>query len=134
MREGLADQIQREIRFSFSRSSGPGGQNVNVRDTKVEAEFDVIASSSLDEPERERLQLKLDLLQGRLLRVTASNHRTQEANRRSATQKLIERVATALKPDPPKRRKTKPSRAARERRLNDKRKRAALKASRQVTD
>ena len=121
-----------ELEFKFSRSGGPGGQNVNTRDTKVEVVFDVGGSGALEPWQRERAIRNLG---GRLdsdgrLHVVASDARTQAANRQAALKRLQAALADALRPDPAPRRPTRPSRAAKERRLSAKRARGRLKSLR----
>lgn len=121
-----------ELTFKFSRSGGPGGQNVNTRDTRVEVIFDVLGSPSLGPRQRERalsrLGSRLDA-EGRL-RVVASDERSQAQNRELAVGRLIGLLSEALRPDPPPRRATRPSRGAVEHRLADKRARGQLKRTR----
>jgi ribosome-associated protein len=112
-----------ELRFRFSRSGGPGGQNVNTRDTRVELVFDVASSSALGPRQRarvlQRLGSRLDS-EGRL-RVVAADERSQARNRELALERLSSILAEALRPDPPVRRATRPSRGADEARLAAKR-------------
>jgi ribosome-associated protein len=125
-----------ELNFRFSRSSGPGGQNVNKRETQVELVFDVANSPSLSPPQRERVMQKLASRidsQG-LLHVVASEQRTQGRNRDIAVERFCELVREALKPDPPKRRPSRPGPAARERRLREKRARGDQKRQRTRRD
>lgn len=121
-----------ELAVRFSRSGGPGGQNVNKRDTRVEVIFDVTGSPSLPPHLRRRalarLRGKLDAA-GRL-RIVSSTERSQARNRERAVETLREVLAAALKPPPPPRRATKPSKAAKERRLAGKRRRAMVKRQR----
>jgi ribosome-associated protein len=126
---------EEELTYRFSRSGGPGGQNVNTRDTKVEVIFDVGQSPSLGPAERARA---LDNLEGRLdaegkLHVIASDARTQGQNRELATARLKAILAEALRPPPEPRRPTKPSRAAIDRRIARKRARGRLKRQRSTT-
>ena len=121
-----------EIELRFSRASGPGGQNVNKRETRVEASFDVAGSALLGPRQRARL---LEALGSRLdsdgrLRVVSSEHRTQAANREAAFERLGALLAEGLRPPPPPRRKTKPSRRATERRISEKRQRGQRKRER----
>src|SRR5437763_7202012 len=121
-----------ELDLRFSRSGGPGGQNVNPRSTRVEVVFDVAGSPSLGPRQRARL---LSKLAGRLdaagtLRVVASEERSQAQNRELALGRLRDLLAEALRPDPPARRPTKPSQGATERRLADKRARSRIKRER----
>lgn len=122
----------RELRFRFSRSGGPGGQNVNRRETRVELLFDVAGSPSLGPRQRarvmERLRHRLDD-SGRL-RIVASQARTQAANREIATDRLRKLLADALRSEPPARRPTRPSARATERRLHSKRRRSRTKRER----
>lgn len=125
-----------EIRFRFARSGGPGGQNVNKRETQVELLFDVAASPSLGPRQRERVLRKLASRidgDGRL-RLVATEERTQGRNREIAIERLRELLAEALKPDPPKRRRSRPSKAAVERRLEEKRARSKTKRQRSWRD
>jgi ribosome-associated protein len=122
-----------ELNERFSRSSGPGGQSVNTADTRVELSFDVGRSPSLPEPARERA---LDRLGSRLsdgvLTVTASEQRSQLMNRQAARARLAELLREALAPPPRPRVPTKPSRAARERRMREKSRRAETKRNRRL--
>jgi ribosome-associated protein len=120
-----------ELVERFSRSSGPGGQGVNTSDSRVELSFDVASSRALTERQRERA---LDALAGRLVRgvltVVATEHRAQLLNRQAARARLGHYLTEALAPPSPPRRSTKPSRAARQRRLDVKKQRGQIKAGR----
>ncbi|MBV9143302.1 MAG: aminoacyl-tRNA hydrolase [Pseudonocardiales bacterium] len=117
-----------ELRWRFSRASGPGGQGVNTTDSRVELIFDVAASAAFTPAQRARI---VERLGGRLIdgvfTVVAAEHRSQLRNREVARVRLAAILRQALLPDPPTRRPTHPSRAARERRLADKRRRGAVK-------
>jgi ribosome-associated protein len=117
-----------ELGWRFSRAGGPGGQGVNTTDSRVELIFDVAASAAFSPAQRARV---LERLSGRLvdgvLTVVAAEHRSQLRNREAARVRLAAMLRQALVPDPPKRRPTHPSQAARERRLADKRRRSAVK-------
>lgn len=117
-----------ELRWRFSRSSGPGGQHVNTTDTRVELMWDLANSTALRPAQRERA---LERLAGRLvdgtITVTASQYRSQLRNREAAAQRLGELVRAAMAPPPAERRPTKPSRRKRQRRLDDKKRRGELK-------
>jgi ribosome-associated protein len=119
---------ERELRWRFSRSSGPGGQGVNTTDSRVELSVDLARSPSVPEPARERL---LRQLAGRLtdgvLTVVAAEHRSQLRNRDATRDRLVAVLTRALAPDPPSRRPTRPTAAARRRRLEDKARRSRLK-------
>jgi ribosome-associated protein len=123
-----------ELVERFSRSSGPGGQSVNTTDSRVELSWDVASSVALSESQRARL---LSRLAGRLvdgvLTVAASEHRAQLRNRVAARERLAALIAGALEPEPV-RRATRPSRAAKQKRLDAKRHRGSLKASRRNRD
>jgi len=120
-----------ELEFSYILASGPGGQNVNKVATAVQLRFPVRASASLPEPVKARLvqQLGRRLTREGELVITARRFRSQERNREDAIERLVEMVRHAAQP-PRKRRKTAPSRAARERRMADKRKRGERKRER----
>jgi len=117
-----------ELRWRFSRSSGPGGQSVNTADSRVELSLDVATTTALGPVQRARA---LDRLSGRLvdgvLTIVASEHRSQLRNREAARERLAETLAAAAAAPPPRRRPTRPSRAAVERRLDQKRRRGAAK-------
>jgi ribosome-associated protein len=121
-----------ELSERFSRSSGPGGQSVNTTDSRVELSVDLAGSPSMPAYLQERVleRLASRLVSG-VLTVSASEHRTQHANRRAARDRLVELLREAAAPPPPKRRPTKPSRRARERRLTDKKRRGDTKRGRQ---
>jgi ribosome-associated protein len=124
-----------ELRWRFSRSSGPGGQGVNTADSRVELLFDVATSTAFTDDQRARLLRRLShrLVDG-VLTVVASEHRSQLRNREAARGRLAATLRDALAPDPPVRRPTRPSRAARERRMRDKQRRAQTKHLRRATD
>jgi ribosome-associated protein len=123
-----------ELLERFSRSSGPGGQSVNTTDSRVELIWDVAASGALSESQRARLLARLSgRLSNGVLTVTASEHRAQLRNRVAARERLAALVAAALVPQQV-RRPTRPSQAARQRRLDAKRRRGALKASRRMRE
>lgn len=126
---------ERELGWRFSRSGGPGGQGVNTTDSRVELIFDVTASTTLTEQQRARVLQRLSnrLVDG-VLTVVASEYRSQLRNRDAARARLAAMLRAALAPDPPTRRPTRPSRAARERRLADKRRRMVIKRLRRTTD
>ena len=122
-----------ELRWRFSRSSGPGGQSVNTTDSRVELLFDVARSPTLPAVWRRRaLQRLSDRLVDGVLQVTAQEERSQHLNRRAAERRLAEILREATKPPPRPRRPTKPSRGSVERRLSQKKRRAATKRGRRV--
>jgi len=122
---------ERELSERFSRSSGPGGQGVNTADSRVELSFDVARSPSLPETTRARMVTRLEgrLVDG-VVTVAASEHRAQLANRRAARERLTALLTEAAAPPPRKRRPTRPSRAANQRRLDEKKRRGETKQSR----
>jgi len=122
---------ERELSERFSRSSGPGGQGVNTADSRVELSFDIAGSPSLPETTRARMLARLEgrLVEG-VITVAASEHRAQLANRRAARDRLATLLTEAAAPPPRKRRPTKPSRAAIQRRLDAKKRRGHTKRSR----
>ena len=117
-----------DVALSFVRSSGPGGQNVNKVASAVQLRFDLQRSTALA-PE---VKARLRALSGRRLTsegailIIARNHRTQESNRREAEARLTDLIKRALIPPKP-RKATKPTRAARERRLEQKTQRRRTK-------
>jgi ribosome-associated protein len=123
-----------ELVERFNRSSGPGGQSVNTADTRVELRFDVGLSTALSEQQRARLLAQLGgRLSGGVLTISASEHRAQLQNRIAARTRLAHLVATALTPQRA-RHPTRPSKAAKQARLDAKKRRSRLKASRRVSD
>jgi ribosome-associated protein len=114
-----------ELDVRFSTSGGPGGQHANKAATRVEVRFDVAGSPSLTDHQRERLVERL----GPTVRVVVDEHRSQSRNRTVALERLGERLAAALRTEPP-RRPTRPGRGAKERRLQAKRQRGETKAGR----
>jgi len=115
----------KEIELRASRSSGPGGQHANVTASRVEAVFDVRASEALDDSQRARLLERL----GPVLTAVAQDSRGQARNRELALERLAEKIAAGLVV-PRSRRPTRPSRAARRRRLEGKRQVAERKRAR----
>ena len=124
-----------ELSWRFSRSSGPGGQGVNTTDSRAELSVDVTRTTALPDELRVRA---LARLAGRLvdgvLTVAASEHRSQLQNREAAEQRLAQLLREAAAPPPAPRRPTRPTRGSKERRLQTKRQRSDLKASRRRRD
>ncbi|MFL6125683.1 alternative ribosome rescue aminoacyl-tRNA hydrolase ArfB [Actinophytocola sp.] len=120
-----------ELSERFSRSSGSGGQGVNTTDSRVELSWDVASSPSIPEWLRERLLARLaSRLAGGVLTVAVSTQRAQLANRAEARERMAALLRAAAAPRPPKRRPTKPSRGAKERRLAEKKRRGRTKQGR----
>ena len=124
-----------ELLFKASRSGGPGGQHVNTSSTRIEVLWNPGTSVALDAAARERV---VDKLSSRIdgegnIRVVASDNRSQRQNRIAAEERLAELIRNALI-IPKKRKKTKPSKAAKAKRLDEKKRRAQTKALRRDRD
>jgi ribosome-associated protein len=120
-----------ELVERFSRSSGPGGQSVNTTDSRVELRFDVAGSSALSDLQSARaLDALAERLNDGVISIVASEHRSQTQNRVAARARLVNYLHEALQPPSPGRRPTRPSRAARQRRLDLKKQRAVIKSGR----
>ncbi|HEV3160380.1 MAG TPA: alternative ribosome rescue aminoacyl-tRNA hydrolase ArfB [Xanthobacteraceae bacterium] len=119
---------EREIEESFVRASGPGGQNVNKLATAVQLRFDVRGSPSLPAEVRARLEKLAGARMTRegVLVIAAQRHRTQARNRQDALERLVDLVRRAAI-EPRARRPTRPTAAARERRIEVKKRRAGIK-------
>ncbi len=122
--EALRDCVE----FQFDRSAGPGGQNVNKVATRATLWFDVAACPALTDAQKGRVNRRLSTRIGKdgRLRVVAQRARTQSANRTAAEEKLVELIRDALHVARP-RRPTQPSRASRQRRVDEKRRRSETK-------
>jgi ribosome-associated protein len=117
-----AEFIRNEVAFRFSRSSGPGGQHANKTETRVEALFDVEASQGLTDAERRRVLTRL----GPVVRAIAQDERSQLRNKELATERILEQLRAATRVQR-KRQATKPTKASRERRLEEKRQQSQTK-------
>lgn len=123
-----------ELSERFSRSSGHGGQSVNTTDSRAELSFDVQQSPSLPDWARRRALARLSgRLAGGVLTVASSGERSQLMNREDARARLAAIMREALAPPKPPRVPTKPGRGARERRMDDKRRRSQTKRNRRYT-
>jgi len=111
-----------EIELRFSRSSGPGGQHAQKSETRVEATFDVEASTALTDTQKARVRRRA----GPVLRAVAQDERSQARNRELAVERLVASLRDALRVER-RRRPTKPTAASRERRLEQKRRRSETK-------
>jgi ribosome-associated protein len=119
----------REVTLRASRSSGPGGQHANVTASRVEASFDVAASSVLSDAQKERVMARC----GPVVRAVAQDDRSQARNRELALERLRARLQRALAV-PRARRPTKPTAASKTRRLEAKRRRSERKRARRRPD
>jgi ribosome-associated protein len=113
---------RREIELRFSRSSGPGGQHAQTSETRVEAVFEVEGSEALTDRQKARVLARA----GPVLRAVAQDERSQRRNRELAVERLVEALREALRVERP-RRPTRPTAAAQERRLEEKRRRGQTK-------
>jgi ribosome-associated protein len=120
-----------EVSFATSRSGGPGGQNVNKLETRVTVRFDLAGSTVLSEEQKARLRERLAtrITRDGVLQVTSQRHRSQGANRDAAVERFAELLRESLREEPP-RKKTRPSRAAKARRLDAKRRQSQRKRER----
>jgi ribosome-associated protein len=118
-----------DVRFRTSRSSGPGGQHAQKSETRVEAVFDVESSEALTEAQKRRVLAKA----GPVLRAIAQDERSQSRNRELALERVVEQLRAALRVER-KRVATRPTAAARERRLEQKRRRSETKRLRKRLD
>jgi ribosome-associated protein len=114
-----------EVRVRVSRSSGPGGQHANTAETRVEAFFDVDASSALTERQKQRVRTRV----GPVVRAVAQDERSQARNRDLAVERLVAKLRDALRVER-RRVATRPTKASVERRLEAKRRRSAVKRNR----
>jgi ribosome-associated protein len=117
------------VELQASRSSGPGGQHAQKSETRIVAVFDVEASNALSDAQKRRVIARA----GPVLRAVAQDERSQARNRELAVERLVAALREALRV-PRKRKPTKPTAAARERRLDQKRRRGAVKRLRRPPD
>ncbi len=119
---------ENELVFKTSRSSGPGGQNVNKVNTRVTLLFDIYRSEGLSDTQKQRILARLKSRTDRngVIRIVSQKHRTQSANRRATIERLGRLLADALKTKPV-RKKTLAPYSAKQKRLQDKKKRSLLK-------
>src|SRR3954447_9912601 len=122
---------EEELSFATSRSGGPGGQNVDKLETRVTLRFDLAGSPSLSEEQKARLRERLAtrITRDGVLQVSSQKHRSQGANRDAAVERFAELLRENLREEPP-RKKTRPSRAAKARRLEEKRRQSQRKRER----
>ncbi len=126
---------EKEITFIASRSSGPGGQHVNKVSSRVTLQFNVLLSPSLSEEQKQRILFKLKTRINRdgVLQVSSQKNRSQFVNKEAVKERFIELIKQALSRKPI-RKKTKPSNAVKQRRLDQKRKHSLLKKMRSKKD
>lgn len=124
-----------ELRWRFSKSSGPGGQGVNTTDSRVQVTLDLIGSPSIPESLKARAVRRLGArLHEGCLTVTATESRSQWQNRRAARIRLTDLLRAAMASPPRQRRPTRPTRGSVERRISDKKSRGQVKRLRQTRD
>ncbi len=121
--------------FKYSRSGGPGGQNVNKVNTRVTVFFDVVGASGFSDSQKRRIlkQLATRANKNGVVRVVSQRYRTQRANREAAVERLGELLGEALKKKAV-RKKTKVPEYARQKRLEEKKRRSLLKRQRAAKD
>lgn len=131
---GLPDGLvipERELIERYSHASGPGGQGVNTADSRVQLSFDLAASETFDEAQRNRLLRTLrPRLAGTVITVVVADSRSQRLNRVMARERLAVLLGEALAPPPVPRRATRPTRGSIDRRLATKRHRSETKRGR----
>jgi ribosome-associated protein len=122
-----------ELQYRATRAGGPGGQHVNTSSTRIELLWDLPNSRAVSDEERERIREKLAprLDSEGMVRIVASDRRSQQQNRQAADERLASLVRRALHV-PKRRRPTKPPRAAKERRLSDKKRLSEKKRERRA--
>ena len=120
-----------ELQYTASRSSGPGGQHVNKTDSRIQLRWNVPTTSALSDFLKRRVMIVLAsrLTEDGDILLASDSNRSQRRNRDEVTQRLAALVREALVPPKP-RRKTKPTRASRQRRLDEKKKRSDVKRQR----
>jgi ribosome-associated protein len=120
-----------EISFKATRSSGPGGQNVNKLSTRIELFFDIGNSESLTEHQKRKITARLGRRVSKegVLRIVSQEQRTQSANRQTAVERFQQLLVSALTETKP-RKATRVSAAAKRRRIEQKRRRSSLKKAR----
>ena len=125
----------KELRWRFSRSSGPGGQSVNTADSRVQLSLDLTTTTALGPTQRARALRRLaDRLVDGVLTIAAQEERSQLRNREIALERLAAVLAEAIAPPPRKRRPTRPSKGAVEKRIAAKKRRGRTKKLRRVDD
>jgi ribosome-associated protein len=131
-RNALREEIRAKAELSYSRSGGPGGQNVNKRDTKVTVRLAVYELESPGSEGLDRIRRRLSTrisVEGFLV-IQAEGERSQARNREEALDRIENLIFYALRPDPKPRKKTRPSRASKDRRIKGKKIRSQIKSGR----
>lgn len=123
-----------ELSWRFSRSSGLGGQHVNTSDSRVELSIDIAATNALSETLRARALERGRRAVSGVVTVAAAEYRSQLRNREAAAERMAELIRAAIAPPPRQRRPTKPSKRARQKRLDAKRHRGDIKRLRRGDD
>jgi ribosome-associated protein len=127
LRVGAFSISAKELQWRFAPSGGPGGQHANRSATRAELRFDPAASAAFGDVVKERIARRIG---GGVVVVVVDESRSQWRNRQTARRRLGSMLEAAMKPDPPRRRPTRPSRSSRERRLRDKKARSETKRRR----
>lgn len=112
-----------DLTWRFSRASGPGGQNVNTTDTRVQLSFDLAGSDAFPDKLKQRMLARL----GGQVVVAATEHRSQLRNRRAAEERLGRLLQEAMRPPPARRVPTKPSKGSKQRRIQQKKRHGEIK-------
>lgn len=123
---------ENELVWSFSPAGGPGGQHANRSSTRAELRFDIAASRAFDDETRRRILENTG--SDPVISVRVDETRSQWRNRQIAGRRLADRIRNAMRPEVPRRRATRPSRAARRRRIDAKRARSRTKSLRKPPD
>ena len=132
LREKTRNQIAAEVDFQYSRRSGPGGQKVNKTESQAELRWNLLASTALNEKQFQLVQDKLNKLinKDQELVLSSDQFRSRERNKQACLERLFEHIERALH-IPKKRKKTKPSKASIEKRIQEKKRRGEKKRNRQ---
>jgi ribosome-associated protein len=119
----------KELQWRFTPTGGPGGQHANRSANRAELRFDPAASTAFGDDEKDRIARRIG---SGVVVVVVDESRSQWRNRQTARRRLGSMLEAAIRPDPPRRRPTRPSRSSRERRLRDKKARSETKRRRRA--